>query len=133
MSVFSLAQIMLSLSLLSYRGFWNPSTEKQQAMVATLEHGLEALEPLRGDWKLIWGPGSYRYLGSAFDSSMMYVVQHTREEARYAIVVRGTNPVDVFDWLLGELPGYQKALGLVERVSGGAAARLHALLQGDKL
>jgi len=102
MSVFSQGQVMLSLSLLSYRGFWNPKTDKQQAMASTLAAGLEQLETLRGDWKLVWGPGSYRYLGSAFDSSLMYVVQHTRQPSRYAIVVRGTNPVDMFDWLLGD-------------------------------
>ena len=108
MSSFTQAQIMLSLSLLSYRGFWNPSTDKQQAMVATLEEGLQAMEPLRGNWRLVWGPGSYRHLGSAFDSSMMYVVQHTTHESRYAIVIRGTNPVDLFDWLLGDLLAHRQ-------------------------
>ena len=99
---------MLSLSLLSYRGFWSPKTDNQQGMANTLTKGLEEIEPLRGQWKLVWGPATYRYLGSAFDSSMMYVVQHKLQSSRYAIVVRGTNPVDLFDWLLGDFLSHRQ-------------------------
>lgn len=102
MSEFSTGQIMLTLSLLSVRGFWNSKKKNQKRLSEAISSGLEELKPLNGDWKLIWGPGTYRYLGSAFDSSMMFVVQHTRHPSRFAVVVRGTNPVDVNDWLLGD-------------------------------
>ncbi len=113
MTAYSQSQIMLSLSLLSYRGFWNPGRENHASMARAIVAGLEKLEPLAGDWRLVWGPGTYRYLGSVFDSSMMYVVQHTRERGRHAIVVRGTNPLALLDWLLGDflhhrqVPWYQ--------------------------
>ena len=113
MTAYSQSQIMLSLSLLSYRGFWNPGRENHAPMARAIATGLEELEPLAGDWRLVWGPGTYRYLGSVFDSSMMYVVQHTREPGRHAIVVRGTNPLALMDWLLGDflhhrqVPWYQ--------------------------
>ena len=114
MSVFSQAQVMLSLALLSYRGFWNPGSGNRQAAGAGGHvDGLDQLEPLKGDWNLLWGPGSYRYLGSVFDSSMMYVVQHRKRAGRYAIVVRGTNPVALFDWMLGDfLPHRQVPLAV---------------------
>jgi hypothetical protein len=108
MSGFSQAQIMLSLALLSYRGFWNPGSDNRQGMAGAVTEGLDQLEPLKGDWVLVWGPGTYRYLGSVFDSSMMYVVQHRKEVGRYAIVVRGTNPVALFDWMLGDFLSHRQ-------------------------
>lgn len=102
MSDFSTAQIMLTLSLLATRGFWNSKKKNHNHLAQAVSAGLDQLEPLKGDWQLVWGPGTYRYLGSAFDSSMMFVVQHKRQPSRFAIVVRGTNPIDVYDWLLGD-------------------------------
>jgi hypothetical protein len=99
---------MLSLALLSYRGFWNPGSENRQRIALAISEGLQQLEPLKGDWNLVWGPGTYRYLGSVFDSSMMYVVQHAKREGCYAIVVRGTNPVALFDWLLGDFLSHRQ-------------------------
>ena len=110
MSVFSQAQVMLSLALLSYRGFWNPGSGNRQAAAQAITDGLDQLEPLKGDWNLVWGPGTYRYLGSVFDSSMMYVVQHRKRTGRYAIVVRGTNPVALFDWMLGDFLPHRQVL-----------------------
>lgn len=110
MSVFSQAQVMLSLALLSYRGFWNPGSGNRQAAAQAIIDGLDQLEPLKNDWNLVWGPGSYRYLGSVFDSSMMYVVQHRKRTGRYAIVVRGTNPVALFDWMLGDFLPHRQVL-----------------------
>lgn len=93
---------MLTLALLATRGFWNSKKKNHKRLAQSISQGLEDLQPLNGDWKLVWGPATYRHLGLAFDSSMMFVVQHTQQPSRVAIVVRGTNPVDVFDWLLGD-------------------------------
>jgi hypothetical protein len=108
MSDFSAGQIMLTLSLLSARGFWKSKKKNQKHLSEAISCGLDELKPLNGDWKLVWGPGTYRYLGSAFDSSMMFVVQNTRQTSRFAIVVRGTNPVDVYDWLLGDFLAHRQ-------------------------
>ncbi len=102
MSEFSTGQIMLTLSLLATRGFWDSKKNNRKRLAKSISLGLEELKPLNGEWQLIWGPGTYRYLGAAFDSSMMFVVQHRRQPSRVAIVVRGTNPVDLFDWFLGD-------------------------------
>ncbi len=111
MSNFSDAQVMLTLSLLSYRGFWKTGTdgeEKQKRLARDVADGLDKLPTLNGEWKLIWGPASYRYLGSLFDSSMMYVVQNTKNPSRIAIVVRGTNPIALSDWLLGDFLSHRQ-------------------------
>jgi len=108
MSDFSTEQVMQTLALLSTRGFWNFRKRNQERLSRAISEGLEEFKTLNGDWKLIWGPGTYRYLGSAFDSSMMFVVQNTRHPARFAIVVRGTNPVDVYDWLLGDFLAHRQ-------------------------
>jgi hypothetical protein len=133
---FSQAQIMLSLSLLSYRGFWDTRVENRSAMADSIRGGLAGFRPLQDDWTLVWGPGTYRYLGSVFDSAMMYVVRHRHLPARYVIVVRGTNPVDLFDWLFGDfLPHRQvpwhpvdNGLAAGARVSLSTALGLKILL-----
>jgi hypothetical protein len=117
---FSQAQIMLSLSLLSYRGFWDTRVENRSAMADAIRGGLVAFRPLQGEWILVWGPGTYRYLGSVFDSAMMYVVRHRHHPSRYAIVVRGTNPVDIFDWLFGDFLPHRQVPW--HPVDNGAAA-----------
>ncbi len=99
---------MLSLAMLSYRGFWNARSDNRGAIAESIAAGLQDLPPLKGDWALVWGPGTYRYLGSVFDGSLMYVVRSTRHPARYAIVVRGTNPADLFDWILGDFLSHRQ-------------------------
>ncbi len=105
MSQFSNEQVMLTLSLLSYGGFWKTGSDgdlKRKRLAKSVKYGLENLPTLDGQWKLIWGPASYRYLGTLFDSSMMYVVQNCANPSRFAIVVRGTNPIALSDWLFGD-------------------------------
>lgn len=108
MSEFSTGQIMLTLSLLASRGFWDSKEQNRDKLASSISQGLGELAPLRVNWKLAWGPGTYRYLGSAFDSSMMYVAQSTVQPSRFAIVVRGTNPLAMLDWLLGDFLGHRQ-------------------------
>jgi hypothetical protein len=105
---FSQGQVMLTLALLTSRSIWDPKKKNHKGKAKAIRRGLEELAPLKGDWTLVWGPGTYRFLGSAFDSSMMFVVRHTGHKARYSIVVRGTNPLDVLDWLLGDLLAHKQ-------------------------
>ena len=108
MTDFSQGQVMLTLALLASRSVWDPKKKNYKGKAKSIRRGLEELPPLKGDWTLVWGPGTYRFLGSAFDSSMMYVVRHSGHKARYTIVVRGTNPLDVLDWLLGDFLAHKQ-------------------------
>ncbi len=97
---------MLVLAGLTYRGSFDPNAlpgaRHQRVLSRVVSSGLETLAPVRGKWELVWGPASSR-AGDHFDSSAMYVVRHTSNRARYVVAVRGTNPVSLSDWLLGDL------------------------------
>lgn len=95
-------QQMLTLALLAYRGFWDLHTDDGEEIAPRIERGLTTLAPLRGDWRLVWGPSARRFPGSILDDSVMFVVQGIDEPSRFAVVVRGTNPISGCDWLFGD-------------------------------
>src|SRR5262249_23020172 len=68
-----------------------------------LTDGLQKLEPVRGEWDLVWGPVTSRMPLAVFDSNAMYVVRSRREPRRYVVAIRGTNPIASSDWLFGDL------------------------------
>ncbi len=97
-------RVMLALAALAYRGFASPTEgsvgDKLRARLAQLEaDGL-------GRWSLVWGPETFRSVGSFVHDALAYVA---REEApagvppRYVVAIRGTNPASLFDWLFGDL------------------------------
>jgi len=96
---------MLVLALLSYRGFQDVTVPLADIprLRGAIDRGLAQLEPVKGRWEIVWGPASYRAPFSLFDSTMMYVVREIAAPHRYVIVIRGTNPASVFDWLFGDL------------------------------
>lgn len=99
---FSNEQVMLTLSYLSYRGFWSLRRHHQAEVAAMIRRGLAELEPVKGDWEMVWGPGTFRYLGSLLDDALMYVVRHREQRDRYTVVVRGTNAISAGDWVFGD-------------------------------
>jgi hypothetical protein len=64
--------------------------------------GLATLAPVAGEWNLVWGPATTRDRGDLFDSAAMYVVRSRPEPARHVVVIRGTNPISISDWLWGD-------------------------------
>jgi hypothetical protein len=97
----------LSLAAVSYRGFADPKIGESHD--AALARGIRAglrlpeLGGLLDDWELAWGPASYRAPLSGVDDVTAYVVRGLARSDRYALVIRGTNPVSLFDWLFGDL------------------------------
>ena len=100
-------QKMLCLAALSYRSYadWTPGTVRDARLRETIENGLKdpRLPLLENQWSLVWGPESYRAPLSLVDDSMMFVAREVGGAKRYAVVVRGTNPISAFDWVLGDL------------------------------
>src|SRR5262249_18961298 len=94
---------MLALAALTYRGFGNHSE-------AAIERALVPWLPLLeseglGTWDLVWGPATFRTPTSFFDDAMMYVARQrtpVTPRPRFAIAIRGTNPVSFFDWVFGD-------------------------------
>ncbi len=98
-------QVMLTLAMLSYRGFSDlrPGHLALDHLRRVITDGLETLEPLRGRWQLAWGPAAYQAPFTLFDENVMYVVRSTEPPPRFVVAVRGTNPISAFDWLFGDL------------------------------
>ncbi|MEJ2669428.1 MAG: hypothetical protein P8077_03960 [Gammaproteobacteria bacterium] len=68
-----------------------------------IKRGLETWEPIANRWELVWGPAVYRFPLAIFDDNLMFVVKDKTTPDTYAIVLRGTNPVAVSDWLFEDL------------------------------
>jgi lipase (class 3) len=94
----------LCLSAITYRNFawggggWIHGKDLHSAIAA----GLDNVPLTRGHWDLAWGPVAYRAPLSLVDDALMYVVRRRDEPRRHVVVIRGTNPVSLFDWVFGD-------------------------------
>jgi hypothetical protein len=97
-------QVMLTLAMLSYRGFHDlrPTRLSLKRLESSIEAGLGKLEPVKDQWDLTWGPVTYQSTLSLFDDAAMFVLRSKTVPNRYAVVIRGTNPVSAFDWVFGD-------------------------------
>jgi hypothetical protein len=98
-------QVMLTLAGLTYRGFQDVLSGEPHANAVCREvlDGLRTLSPVRNAWELVWGPVTSRGPRAVFDSSAMYVARHLTDRHRYVVAIRGTNPISLEDWLIGDL------------------------------
>jgi Lipase (class 3) len=103
-TAFTEEQVMLTLAGVTYRGFHDPGRgEGHDVRVRdAVEAGLRALAPVREDWELAWGPVTSRGPAEHLDTNAICVMRHARERHRYVVAIRGTNPLSLSDWLLGD-------------------------------
>lgn len=96
------AQEMATLAFLAYVGddLKEPAAQVEEHLAKCMP---TALEQQAGGWELAWGPVVYRFPIAEYDDNMMYVVTDTTSSSDLAIVVRGTNPPAVADWLAEDL------------------------------
>lgn len=59
-----------------------------------------ALQKYANNWMLAWGPVVYHFPITELDDNMMYVVREKANPFNLVIVVRGTNPPSLTDWLV---------------------------------
>jgi hypothetical protein len=99
---YSQEQKMLSLAAISYRGFElvQPGAHKQARMFRAMSKCLHELGPVKDQWEIVWGPASFSPFGLGFADAAMYVAQCRHSPSTYAVAIRGTNPVCLFDWVL---------------------------------
>ncbi len=97
-------QTMLALAMLSYRAFHDlrPGELRLARLRRSILNGLEDVPPIAKRFDLVWGPAAYRAPMTVFDQNVMYVVKE-RSFPRYIVVVRGTNPFSIVDWVFGDL------------------------------
>jgi hypothetical protein len=99
------AQEMLLLSMLSYRAYHDlrPGELRLGHLRTAVRRGLDELSQFEDRWELVWGPAAYRAPFTVFDENVMFVVRDRVDPGRFAISIRGTNPVSAADWLFGDL------------------------------
>ena len=103
---FSPQQIMLSLAWAAFAG--NLRAGGPAVNVGELHDDvrarLDALEPVTGPQRLVWGPASFQLDGAVLDNGMVYVVREGRGDAtdppHFTVAIRGTNPFSLSTWPL---------------------------------
>jgi hypothetical protein len=92
---------LLTLAGLTYRGFHlvGPPKTKAVLLERALRDGLARHAPA---WDLVWGPATSHLATEAWDSCAMYAVSAKNDASRWAIAVRGTNPIALGDWVFGD-------------------------------
>jgi hypothetical protein len=94
---------MLYLSFLAYSGFDSTFRRGRSAKLVYKEirNLLAYYAPLRR-WQLVWGPTSFWF--GRYADNLVYVVRDRETEgsrrSRYVIVIRGTNPISLSNWVL---------------------------------
>ena len=96
--------VMLTLAALTYRGFQSVLGGRLHEGIVSgaVLDGLQTLAPVKGEWELVWGPATSRERGQIVDSNAMYVVRSRRAAHRLVVAIRGTNPISLSDWTLGD-------------------------------
>ena len=98
----SVRKQMATLSFLAYLGGEMKGDDEavERKLAECLEQTLAA-DPRVAGWGLAWGPAVSKFpVVAELDDNMMYVVRSAADPAHLAIVVRGTNPPAVLDWLV---------------------------------
>jgi hypothetical protein len=97
-------QEMLTLAVASYYGLWIPHLGEAGAAPSAgiIAAALATLEPLGGRWELAWGPVSLRSTFGLLDDVLAFVARDVGDPARYAVALRGTNPLSLTDWIFGD-------------------------------
>jgi len=130
-------QVMLTLSFISYLGIFEilDDSKTSAQILNQINKALAKTPPVAGNWQVIWGPARYDGFLTIFDENLMFVVQAVHDPSQYAVVIRGTNPVSVTNWLLQDFavirqmawPYNAHPPGLKPKISQGTARGLQAL------
>lgn len=94
--------VMLTLASIAYGGFLRNQFERDELRART-NSLLRDLAPVKGGWELAWGPATFNAGMIGVDDAAVFAARSRAEPSRLAVVVRGTNPVSVFDWVFGDL------------------------------
>ncbi|AGP33714.1 AarF/UbiB family protein [Sorangium cellulosum] len=129
-------QEMLALSYIAYVGLYGLAAIDVARMFLLVQRFLNDLAPVRDRWKIVWGPGvANSKFASFIDDRVVFVVEHTKEKNRFAVVIRGTNPLsianisevnDIFEMI--DWPYGKPAPGLKPKISRGIDNGLEQLV-----
>jgi len=102
MKEYSKRQKMLALCYISYYGitFIGKDEKNESRISKMIENVLKKWKPINGEWKLVWGPAVFALPATKFDDSMVYIAQNVKDPSKYTIVIRGTNPFSIPNWII---------------------------------
>jgi hypothetical protein len=121
---------MAKLAFLAYVGdaLTGPSGQVETELAECMPI---ALGKQAGRWELAWGPVVYRFPIARFDDNMMYVVEDQTNQSDLAIVIRGTDPIAIDDWLAEDFDVDDQVTWPVgagqPKISKGTSEGLHIL------
>ena len=124
---------LLALCAAAYQGLAE-TTGNDQDVATGIRHALATWSPIAGRYTLAWGPVTWCPPLSVFDANAAFAVRDAEQPERLVVVVRGTNPLCVFDWIFGDLlvtttvPWGLGGAPENARISLSTAAGLRALL-----
>jgi hypothetical protein len=128
-----LENTMLTLAAISYCGYnlTLPEPLKSAHLRQKMTKLLEKLSPVNGQWDIVWGPATFNAASPGFDDAAMYVARKLPfdlQPSTFAIVVRGTNPISLRDWIFGDLMVARQVAWTYGKGIGGAKISLSTAL-----
>ena len=128
-----LENAMLTLAAISYCGYnlTLPEPVKSAHLRQKMTKLLNTLSPVKGQWDILWGPATFSAASPGFDDAAMYIARKLPFELQpptYAIVVRGTNPISLTDWIFGDLMVARQVEWAYGKDTGGAKISLSTAL-----
>jgi hypothetical protein len=95
-------QVMLTLAFIADVGalIEDNDCNAENDVCQQIKDCLESLEPVKGNWKLVWGPCVFKFpLIAKYRDNTIYIVQSIKDKSQYVIAISGTNPYEVTDWI----------------------------------
>jgi Lipase (class 3) len=128
-----LENAMLTLAAISYCGYnlTLPEALKSAHIRQRMTELLNGLPPVKGQWEIVWGPATFSAASPGFDDAAMYVARKLPFDVQppsYVIVVRGTNPISLMDWIFGDLMVARQVDWAYGKGIGGAKISLSTAL-----
>jgi Lipase (class 3) len=93
-------QTNLALAYIASAGSDLPSPQEISEISTLIQESLDTSAATKNQFDIVWGPASYRFPLSKFDSNLMFIVQSKEDPNDYRIVIRATNSISLFDWLV---------------------------------
>src|SRR5688572_9541583 len=100
MSTYTPIQVMLTLAFIADAGatLEGNDCEVEHHLYNQINHYLESMDPVKGQWDLVWGPAVFKFpLIAKLRDNTVYVVQNTKDKSQYALALSGTNPYELTD------------------------------------
>jgi len=89
----------LDLAFLAYLGVLMVGPNIDARLRKRLERVLGDLSETLGEWKLVWGPCTYRVTRNGIPDNTMFVAE-SPDRSELVVSIAGTNPLSLYGWLV---------------------------------